>query len=47
MTYSTPITTLFVDIGGVLLTDGDCVVFVGSTPHKLHGNTNMMKVDFV
>lgn len=30
-----------------LLSDGDCVVFVGSTPLKLHGRTNMMKVSYV
>jgi pyruvate kinase len=27
-----------------LLTEGDCVVHVGSTPLHLHGRTNMMKV---
>jgi len=27
-----------------LLTDGDCVIHVGSTPLDLHGRTNMMKV---
>ncbi len=29
-----------------LLSDGDCVVFVGSTPLRLHGSTNMMKVSY-
>jgi pyruvate kinase len=30
-----------------LLTDGDCVVYVGTTPLKLHGSTNMMKVCYI
>ncbi len=30
-----------------LLSDGDCVVFVGTTPLKLQGSTNMMKVGYV
>lgn len=30
-----------------LLTEGDCVVYVGTTPLKLHGSTNMMKVSYV
>lgn len=30
-----------------LLTDGDCVVFVGSTPLELHGSTNLVKVEIV
>lgn len=30
-----------------LLTDGDCVVYVGTTPLRLHGSTNMMKVSYV
>ena len=29
------------------LEDGDCVVFVGSTPLSEHGSTNMLKVSFV
>ena len=28
----------------LLLTEGDCVIFVGSTPLSEHGNTNMLKV---
>ena len=30
-----------------LLSGGDCVVFVGTTPLKLQGSTNMMKVGYV
>jgi len=30
-----------------LLTSGDCVVYVGTTPLKLHGTTNMMQVSYV
>jgi len=30
-----------------LLLEGDCVVHVGSTPFKLHGRTNMMKVSYI
>jgi pyruvate kinase len=30
-----------------LLTDGDCVIHVGSTPLSLHGRTNMMKISYV
>ena len=30
-----------------LLSDGDCVVFVGTTPLKLQGSTNIMKVSYV
>lgn len=30
-----------------LLTEGDCVVYVGTTPLKLHGATNMLKVSYV
>jgi pyruvate kinase len=30
-----------------LLADGDCVVFVGSTPLSEHGSTNMLKVSFI
>ncbi|WP_372751736.1 pyruvate kinase [Labilibaculum sp.] len=30
-----------------LIFNGDCVVYVGSTPLKLHGSTNMMKVGYV
>ena len=30
-----------------LLTKGDCVIHVGSTPLKLHGSTNMAKVSYV
>ena len=30
-----------------LLVDGDCVVFVGSTPLSEHGSTNMLKVSFI
>jgi len=30
-----------------LLIDGDCVVFVGSTPLSEHGSTNMLKVSFI
>ena len=30
-----------------LLVDGDCVVFVGSTPLNEHGSTNMLKVSFI
>lgn len=30
-----------------LLLEGDCVVFVGSTPLELHGSTNLMKVSIV
>ncbi|HZK96271.1 MAG TPA: pyruvate kinase [Prolixibacteraceae bacterium] len=30
-----------------LLAEGDCVVYVGTTPLKLHGSTNMMKVSYV
>jgi pyruvate kinase len=30
-----------------LLTDGDCVVYVGTTPLKLHGSTNMMTVSYI
>lgn len=30
-----------------LLMEGDCVVHVGSTPFKLHGTTNMMKVSYI
>ena len=30
-----------------LLSDGDCVVYVGTTPLKLQGSTNMMKVSYV
>lgn len=30
-----------------LLRDGDCVVFVGSTPLSEHGSTNMLKVSFI
>ena len=30
-----------------LLTDGDCVVYVGTSPLKLHGSTNMLKVRYV
>jgi pyruvate kinase len=30
-----------------LLSEGDCVVFVGTTPLKLQGTTNMMKVSYV
>jgi pyruvate kinase len=30
-----------------LLSDGDCVIHVGSTPLSLHGSTNMMKVSYV
>ena len=29
------------------LTEGDCLVYVGTTPLKLQGNTNMMKVSYV
>jgi pyruvate kinase len=30
-----------------LLTEGDCVVYVGTTPLNLRGSTNMMKVSYV
>jgi pyruvate kinase len=30
-----------------LLTDGDCVIHVGSTPLDLHGRTNMLKISYV
>jgi len=30
-----------------LLSEGDCVVHVGSTPLNLHGRTNMLKVSYV
>jgi pyruvate kinase len=30
-----------------LLKDGDCIVFVGSTPLSEHGSTNMLKVSFI
>ena len=30
-----------------LLSKGDCVVYVGSTPIELHGSTNMIKVSYV
>ena len=30
-----------------LLTDGDCVIHVGSTPLSLHGRTNMVKVSYI
>jgi pyruvate kinase len=30
-----------------LLTEGDCVIHVGSTPLSLHGRTNMMKISYV
>jgi pyruvate kinase len=30
-----------------LLKDGDCVVFVGSTPLSEHGSTNMLKVSYI
>jgi pyruvate kinase len=30
-----------------LLSEGDCVVFVGTTPLKLQGSTNMIKVGYV
>ena len=30
-----------------LLKDGDCVVFVGSTPLNEHGSTNMLKVSYI
>jgi len=30
-----------------LLADGDCVVFVGSTPLSEHGSTNMLKVSYI
>ncbi|WP_291105223.1 MULTISPECIES: pyruvate kinase [unclassified Flavobacterium] len=30
-----------------LLTEGDCVVYVSTTPLKLHGSTNMMKVSYI
>jgi pyruvate kinase len=30
-----------------LLSDGDCVIHVGSAPLSLHGSTNMMKVSYV
>ena len=30
-----------------LLADGDCVVFVGSTPLSEHGATNMLKVSYI
>ncbi|MCA1759665.1 MAG: pyruvate kinase, partial [Bacteroidales bacterium] len=30
-----------------LLSEGDCVVYVGTTPLKLQGSTNMMKVGYV
>jgi pyruvate kinase len=30
-----------------LLSDDDCVVFVGSTPLELHGSTNLVKVSYV
>jgi pyruvate kinase len=30
-----------------LLTDGDCVIHVGSTPLRLRGSTNMMKVSYI
>jgi pyruvate kinase len=30
-----------------LLTEGDCVVHVGSTPLNLHGRTNMVKVSYI
>jgi pyruvate kinase len=32
---------------GNLLVEGDCVVHVGSTPFKLHGRTNMIKVSYI
>jgi len=31
----------------MLLTDGDCVVFVGSTPLSEHGITNMLKISYI
>jgi pyruvate kinase len=30
-----------------LLKEGDCVVHIGSTPLRLHGSTNMMKVSYI
>jgi pyruvate kinase len=30
-----------------LLSDGDCVVYVGTLPLKIHGATNMLKVGYV
>lgn len=30
-----------------LLTEGDCVIHVGSTPLNLQGSTNMMKVSYI
>ena len=30
-----------------LLSSGDCVVYVGTTPLKLHGDINMLKVSYV
>ncbi|MCX6257320.1 MAG: pyruvate kinase [Bacteroidia bacterium] len=30
-----------------LLTEGDCVIHVGSTPLNLHGRTNMLKISYV
>jgi len=30
-----------------LLKKGDCVIHVGSTPLRLHGSTNMMKVSYI
>jgi pyruvate kinase len=30
-----------------LLTKGDCVVHICSTPLRLHGSTNMMKVSYI
>jgi pyruvate kinase len=30
-----------------LLTDGDSVVYVGTTPLKLPGSTNMLKVSYI
>ena len=30
-----------------LLSEGDCVIYVGTTPLKLQGSTNMMKVSYV
>jgi pyruvate kinase len=30
-----------------LLSEGDCVVYIGSSPLNLHGSTNMMKVSYV
>jgi len=30
-----------------LVTDGDTIVHIGSTPLELHGRTNMIKVSYV